>query len=509
LIEGVLSRRQAVPYIQIPFILSTINLDVSWLLLTPAVMWALATIYVPIIGPGLYGFQAWIVALVILMGIFVSLVVHVLAHASIARLLGCDLPARLPVHILGDAAQVWPVALGAGKEALVSVAGVLAQVLLAVLAYFLWNAQINQFINVISFFLILFNLGLMAFNLTPTFPFDGGRLVRSVLWRLIVIPGSATRLVFYLGIFISFAIMGWSVFLVAQQTRLSLGTGTATFILGFLILYSLVIYRSPNIASAIRLFKSGSRWTVMRVIIAIIFFLLLTAVTFSLMPMNYGLEAPGFTASVEPMVKVPQEYRYSSKGNLIISSVILQAPILVGEWGYGHLDTSVQLVPQEKIVPVTTAVQSVAQTNYQMLLDSETTSVIVGLRLAGYPVGVDGTSVQLPFPVEIVHQKTDGGPSAGMMFTLGVYNVVTPHDLTGGRKIAGTGTIDLDGRVGSVGGIPQKVVAAERAGAQYFLCPSWNYQVALTYAKRMQVIKINTAKEAIDFLNSLPLLHVG
>jgi PDZ domain-containing protein len=239
------------------------------------------------------------------------------------------------------------------------------------------------------------------------------------------------------------------------------------------------------------------------------FFFLLAAFTFSLMPVNYGLEAPGFTASVAPMIQAPRQYSHPSKGCFLISSVILQAPILAGEWVYGHLDSSVKLVPQEKIVPVTSTVRSVTQTSYQKLLDSETTSVIVGLRLAGYPVDTDGTKVKLPFPVEINHQKTDGGPSAGLMFTLGVYDKLTSHDLTGGRKIAGTGTINLDGKVGSVGGIPQKVVAAERAGAQYFLSPSGNYQVALTYAKRMQVVKVNTAQEAIDFLNSLTPLSTS
>jgi PDZ domain-containing protein len=139
-----------------------------------------------------------------------------------------------------------------------------------------------------------------------------------------------------------------------------------------------------------------------------------------------------------------------------------------------------------------------------MLLDSKTIASALGLSLAGHPVDIDGNNIQLPFPVEINHQKTFGGPSAGIMFTLGVYDMVTPQDMTGGRKIAGTGTINLDGKVGAVGGIPQKVVAAERAGAHYFLCPSRNYPDAQKHAERMQVIKVDNIQDAIDFLNSIP-----
>ena len=79
----------------------------------------------------------------------------------------------------------------------------------------------------------------------------------------------------------------------------------------------------------------------------------------------------------------------------------------------------------------------------------------------GIVIGSAGSDVQLPFPVQIVPEKIVGGPSAGLMFTLAVYNAVTPTDITGGRKIAGTGTISLDGTVGPIGGVEQKVAAAE------------------------------------------------
>ena len=122
----------------------------------------------------------------------------------------------------------------------------------------------------------------------------------------------------------------------------------------------------------------------------------------------------------------------------------------------------------------------------------------------GIAIASAGFDFKPPFPASIVTQKISGGPSAGLMFTLTLYNALSEKDLTGGRKIAGTGTINLDGTVGPIGGVKQKVAAAEAVGASYFLCPAENYEDALSVAKHIKVIKITTAQEAIDFLQRLP-----
>jgi PDZ domain-containing protein len=121
----------------------------------------------------------------------------------------------------------------------------------------------------------------------------------------------------------------------------------------------------------------------------------------------------------------------------------------------------------------------------------------------GITIQPAGFDVQLPFPVKIVPQKIVGGPSAGLLFTLTVYNMVSPEDLTGGRKIAGTGTINVDGTVGPIGGVEQKVAAAEAAGAEYFLSPVENYENARSVARHIQVVRIATAEQAVEFLHSL------
>lgn len=121
----------------------------------------------------------------------------------------------------------------------------------------------------------------------------------------------------------------------------------------------------------------------------------------------------------------------------------------------------------------------------------------------GIVVESAGVSLETPIPVEITPQKIVGGPSAGLMFSLSLYNLLMSNDLTKGKLIAGTGTIDPEGKVGAIGGVEIKVRAAEKAGAEYFLSPEENYQEALKAASKIKVIKVRTIQEAIAFLKSL------
>jgi PDZ domain-containing protein len=109
----------------------------------------------------------------------------------------------------------------------------------------------------------------------------------------------------------------------------------------------------------------------------------------------------------------------------------------------------------------------------------------------------------LPFQLDI-DTGNIGGPSAGLAFTLGVIDSLTPGELTGGRKVAVTGTIELDGRVGDVGGVAQKTSAVKASGAQVFLVPAGEYDVAKAHAgKGLTVIKVTTLQEALDALAAM------
>ncbi|MDP3984897.1 MAG: S16 family serine protease [Acidimicrobiia bacterium] len=113
---------------------------------------------------------------------------------------------------------------------------------------------------------------------------------------------------------------------------------------------------------------------------------------------------------------------------------------------------------------------------------------------------------EFPFPIDIKAGQI-GGPSAGMMYTLAVMDLLSSDDLTRGHVIAGTGTIDLEGNVGAIGGVRQKVVAAEAAGAEYMLVPAANLEEARTARRSiMELVDVATLDEALQFLASLPAI---
>lgn len=110
---------------------------------------------------------------------------------------------------------------------------------------------------------------------------------------------------------------------------------------------------------------------------------------------------------------------------------------------------------------------------------------------------------ELPFWVDI-DSGIVGGPSAGTMYTLAIIDVLTPGPLTKGHVVAGTGTVDAEGNVGNIGGVRQKVVAAEAAGAEYMLVPAGNYDAALTAPRDdLELVPVATIDEALAFFDSL------
>jgi PDZ domain-containing protein len=106
----------------------------------------------------------------------------------------------------------------------------------------------------------------------------------------------------------------------------------------------------------------------------------------------------------------------------------------------------------------------------------------------------------MPFDVK-VDSAGIGGPSAGLAFALGVLDAVTPGELTGGHRVACTGTIDIEGNVGPVGGVAQKMAAVKSAGIDLFLVPADEYDAAVARAGRdVRVVKVATLEDALAAL---------
>ncbi|HXH32800.1 MAG TPA: S16 family serine protease [Plantibacter sp.] len=124
-----------------------------------------------------------------------------------------------------------------------------------------------------------------------------------------------------------------------------------------------------------------------------------------------------------------------------------------------------------------------------------TTSTVIGI----------GTKVSYDLPVDITIQLDNvGGPSAGMVFALGMIDLLTPGELNGGQDVAGTGTIDADGNVGAIGGIRQKLFGAKDAGADWFLAPASNCDEVVGHVPDgLTVFAVKTLDDSLAALDAI------
>ena len=140
--------------------------------------------------------------------------------------------------------------------------------------------------------------------------------------------------------------------------------------------------------------------------------------------------------------------------------------------------------------------------------DGTVRDVTVGTKSSGgeSPRTVIGVTVSNndKFPFEVSIEAGDiGGPSAGLMFALSIYDLLEPSDLTGGKTIAGTGTITPDGKVGRVGAVAQKIRGAEKVNARVFIVPRDELDEAKAVKTKMRIIPAATLAEAVAALKVL------
>jgi len=141
--------------------------------------------------------------------------------------------------------------------------------------------------------------------------------------------------------------------------------------------------------------------------------------------------------------------------------------------GGDEVTITVERAGQEEDLQVTTSAQH-GKTALGVLIDPE---------------------IDYPFDVDINAQDI-GGPSAGLIFSLGIVDLLTPGSLTGGESISGTGTIDLAGNVGPIGGIEQKLFGADEAGSDWFLAPEANCAEIENQPDGLTVIPVDTFDNA-------------
>lgn len=192
-----------------------IRLDPSWLLILALVTWSLATGWFPLQHPDMSTGQYWLVGTVGALGLFVSIVLHELAHALTARRLGVEMRG-ITLFLFGGVAEMASEPKDSRTEMLVALAGPLASVLIAGACWVVARAGGDVLPLVASAtvgYLASINMILVAFNMIPAFPLDGGRVFRAMLWRWKGNVRWATRI----------------------SSQVGAGTGAAFVVLGFLM----------------------------------------------------------------------------------------------------------------------------------------------------------------------------------------------------------------------------------------------------------------------------------
>ncbi len=208
---------------------------------------------------------------------------------------------------------------------------------------------------------------------------------------------------------------------------------------------------------------------------------------------HLGVDAADFTGVlfVETVAGAPAD------GLLEASDVILAIngePVTTVE---SLREVLAELAPGDTVVVTAESLDTGERRDVELTLDAHPDHGGSFIGLSGITERVERSP--LPFDVNIASGAV-GGPSAGLAFALVMLDVLTPGELTGGKRIAVTGSIRLDGSVGDVGGVAQKAVAARDAGAQMIIVPEASVDKALSGAGDVPVVGVATLDEALQAL---------
>ncbi|MGW6096428.1 S16 family serine protease [Streptomyces sp. NPDC055157] len=229
-------------------------------------------------------------------------------------------------------------------------------------------------------------------------------------------------------------------------------------------------------------------------------------------PLPFTLAQPGTTANVlgdvrgTPVISIEGTPTRSPSGQLRMTTIIATGPtadVGMGDVIDSWFRTDRAVLPRDSVYPTGGSEKQIEKHNLEDMKKSQNAAVDAALTYLGKPAGsVDVT----------LHLANVGGPSAGLFFALGIVDKLDGNgsggDLTGGRTIAGTGTIEANGNVGAVGGVSLKTQAAKRDGATVFLVPKAECKEAgVELPKGLKLIPVTTLKSAVSSLQALEQGH--
>lgn len=225
-------------------------------------------------------------------------------------------------------------------------------------------------------------------------------------------------------------------------------------------------------------------------------------------PLPFTLAQPGTTANVlgsdhgTPVISIEGAPTRPTKGELRMTTIVATGPtaeVGIGDVVDSWFRTDRAVLPRDSVYPTGGSEKEIEKHNLDDMVKSQDDAVSAALNYLGRkPGSVDVT----------LHLADVGGPSAGLFFALGIVDKLDGDghggDLTGGRTIAGTGTIQPDGEVGAVGGVSLKTQAARRDGATVFLVPKAECREAKAELPGgLRLVPVTTLKDAVGSLRAL------
>jgi len=225
-------------------------------------------------------------------------------------------------------------------------------------------------------------------------------------------------------------------------------------------------------------------------------------------PLPFSVARPGMTADVlgenrgAPVITISGAPTRDTSGELRMTTIEATSPdtrVSLGDVVDSWFTTDRAVMPRDSVYPSGGDVKEIERHNEQQMRESQNTATRAALRY----LKLDDDKIKVSLELADV-----GGPSAGLLFSLGIIDQLdgdgSGGDLTGGRVIAGTGTIDAEGTVGAVGGVALKTQAAHRDGATVFLVPKAECADAKAeLPKGLRLVPVTTLKGAVDSLVSL------
>jgi PDZ domain-containing protein len=242
---------------------------------------------------------------------------------------------------------------------------------------------------------------------------------------------------------------------------------------------------------------------------ALVRFFLITSILIALIaPMNFVLITPGPATSLFPKVLTiiasPGVKNYPVNGQLSLLTIYVTNPEtdvfgaqVLGCWVWGDCVA----MPRSVMYQDGATDKSETKSGMKDMVQSQSVALIAARGAIARKFPTVNISQIKDSSIKVSLANT-GGPSGGLVFTLGIIDLLTPADLLQGRHIAGTGTIAKDGTIGAIGGVTEKILGAKKAGATILFVSQENCSELPTKVEGITVIAIEKIDQAVEYLKS-------